>query len=1065
MIVKPIICSAFVKTRSLFFCLGFMLLHQPAGSSQTLAEAGWEAETITPQIENTVPFLPRFGGQFTTGSGLDNRSSYGSVYGWFPFSTTATTDLGFTETRFSFDTENSNFSSNILIGYRQILPQDNGIFGTYLSYDLRNTGNYTFQQIGGGLEWLSSTWEMRLNAYLPIGNRRPLVATEFIPLQTSFSQPRFQNQFLVVNRRDIIQQNQLFEAALTGFDFEVGKSLFQGYGVDLWGYVGMYFYGGEGVESFGGVRSRLLAQYNHNFNASLTLQSDAKFGTNLIFSVGMSWGGYQEDRPEVSLLQQLAKPIIRQDRISIETQLESEVLDTTQPVFLTNPITKQPWRFFHVTPGGNNGNGTIEFPFNSIVTATNQTQGDRNEIIYVQIGTNPGLAGFTIPDFVQVLSTGPQQIIDTVELGQLQLAGSGNNIFPAINNTVNMGNNTVLSGFTITGQNNPGIVIQNVGNAEIRDNIISSSRITAIQLNNTTGLIQFRNNQITGNTVPALIADNVNNVTITESQINSINSIDNGMTLNRVRGNFDFKNTTFNIDRPTNYGIQVSQVTGSANLTATTGSQIRGAGLAGASLADNTTFSGFTIDATGNDGIVASNVRDLRINNNRIINSNNSINIQNNTGAIAIDNNQMTNVTNGIILQNVNAVVSIKSHQIEATNNGIAVQNLNDAIAINNNRISNVTNSISLQNINAAVSINSNQIEATNNGIALQNLNDAIAINNNRISNITNGIDIQTIAGTATIANNEITNIINNGVNVGILDNLATLTINDNQISQAGANGRGISIDEMQTNAQTTVDINNNRISNIGDEGIYFNDIQNNARANITVDSNIIEATGQEGIQIDFIDDTAIANITISDNTIRDTGANQEGIYFHDIQGNAQANITISGNTIERVGSRAIAFDLIEVNATPTIIIENNQIDTTGDQGIYFDDIENLVNGNIIISGNAIANTGEDSIQFNIIENDAVVSLQVINNTLTNSAQDGLEIQHTSDENLCLVLSGNTTTGITGNGFNLLSGGVGQFQIVDRANINTNNTGTFNPNNIAASPLFADGNLGTFPCP
>jgi hypothetical protein len=84
---------------------------------------------------------------------------------------------------------------------------------------------------------------------------------------------------------------------------------------------------------------------------------------------------------------------------------------------------------------------------------------------------------------------------------------------------------------------------------------------------------------------------------------------------------------------------------------------------------------------------------------------------------------------------------------------------------------------------------------------------------------------------------------------------------------------------------------------------------------------------------------------------------------------------------------------------------------------------------------------------------------------LSNSAQNGLELEHTSNNNLCLVLSGNTATGITGNGFNLISGGGGQFQIVDRANITINNTGTFNPNNIPINPLFADGNLGTLPCP
>lgn len=1006
-------------SRSLFLAGSLALLYPATASSQTLAEAGWFSEAITPQPEVIPLISPRFSGQFTTHSGLDNHRNYGSIYGWFPFSTTVIQDLGFTETRLHFDTEKGYFSSNFLLGYRQLTPDNQAVFGTYLSYDFRNTGTHNFQQISGGLEWLNPAWEIRLNGYVPFGNRRSLVSEQFITLQNTFSRPRFQNRFLVVNQQEVIQHNRQFEAALTGFDFEVGNALLQGSNGDLWGYVGMYFYGGEGTESFGGWRSRLLAQYNNRFNGSLTLQSDGKFGTNLILSFGMSWGGYAANNREAPLLQQFTKPIVRQDRIAVETQLESEIIWRDRVIFMTNPVTQQPWRFFHVLPGGNNGNGTIESPFNSIIAATAQTQGDRNEIIYVQTGNNSSLAGFTIPDFVQVLSTGPQQFINTVELGQLQLLNSGNNRFPIVQNTVNMGNNTVLSGFAITGQNNPGVVIQNAGNVEVRDNIIQSQFQAGIQIENTTGSIHLQNNQITGNTVPALVANNVENVSITGSQLNSFNSLNNGITLNQIRGNFNLENTAFNIARPADYGIQVSQVTGNVNLTATTGSQIRNSGLAGASLTDNTSFSGFIIDAAGNDGIIANNSGNLTIANNQITNGNNGINIRDNTDAIAINQNQITNVTNGI----------------------------------------------NLQDINAAVTIAGNQIEANNNGIAVQNLNDAIAIDNNRISNVTNGIDIQGIAGTAAIANNEITNMVNNGVNIGILDNLAHLTINNNQIRQAGADGRGISIDEMQNNAQVTVNINNNHISNIGDEGIYFNDIQNNARANITIDRNLIEFTRQEGIQVDFIENFAIANVTISGNTIRDTGADQEGIYFDDIQGDAIANITLSGNIIERVGSRAIAFDLIEKNATPTITIENNQIDTTGDQGIYFDDIKDFVITNIAISGNTIANTGADNIQLNNIQDDAIATLQIINNTLSNSAQNGLAIKQSSNNDLCLVLSGNTATGITGNGFNLMVELWSQFQIVDITNIAINNTGTFNPNNIPINPLFANGNLGTLPCP
>jgi hypothetical protein len=986
--------------RSLFLGSCLTLFYPLAANAQTLSEVGWDNEPITAQVETLGIFLPRFGAQLTTASEVGNNSSYGSVYGWFPFSTTASTSLGFGETRLNFETESDRISGNFLLGYRQLLPESNAAFGTYLGYDFRNTGNTIFQQIDGGLEWLSESWEMRINAYIPVGRSRRLVAEQLINRGISVSHPYFENHFLAVTQRQVIQRNRFFEAALAGFDFEVGTRLYQWDNGDVRSYLGTYLYGGEGTASYLGLRSRLVARYNNTFNASLTLQTDGKFGTNLILGVGTSWGGFRSNsdlnRHQHSLFNRLASPILRQHQIAVDRQFESEFIETRRQIILTNPATQQPWRFLHVTPGGNNGNGTVESPFSTIIAATNRTRSDGNDIIYVQTGSNPGLDGFTIPDFVRVLSTGPQQFINTIELGQLQLLGSGNGVFPSIVGTVTMGNQTLLSGFAIAGQTNAGVVARNISSAVIRDNMIESPIIAGVLLENTTGTITLERNRVTGNTVPALIANNIENASVIDSNLSSFNSASNGITLNGIRGNFKLANTTVNIQQPINYGVQVSQVTGTVNLTATAGSRIANPGTAGALLTNNTTFSGFAIDAAGQNGIIANSVRNLSIRDNQIVNA----------------------------------------------NNGIDLQNMVDNVSVFNNRISQVNNGIYIQGSLANATISGNQIVQASNGINLQDFAGAIAVLNNQIS--------QTV---------------DRGINLGVIENQTTVTIANNQISELSATGRGISVDQIQNNARATLNIANNRISNIGDEGIYINDIQDNAEATITISGNIIENTGQEGMQIDFIEDNAIANITISGNTIRDVGANQEGIYFNDIQDNARVNLTISGNVIERVGSRAIAFDLIEVNATPTITIENNQINTTGDQGIYFDDIENTVNANITISGNAIANTGADSIQFDIIEDSAIATLQVINNTFSNSTQDGLEIEHTSNNNLCLVLSGNTATGIVGNGFNFISTGTGQFQIVDRANINTNNTGTFNPNNIAINPNFSNGNLGTLPCP
>lgn len=149
--------------------------------------------------------------------------------------------------------------------------------------------------------------------------------------------------------------------------------------------------------------------------------------------------------------------------------------------------------------GGAAGSGTFEAPFSTVQDGLTATRGDRNDIVYVQSGTNPGIPAFTIPANVQVLSTGVTQQIQTVQQGLTTLPLSGSGVLPRVTGTITLGNSTTLAGFNITPPiGNVGILASGVQNITIRQNQVSvnGNETAGIRLQNVTGTAT-----IIGNTV------------------------------------------------------------------------------------------------------------------------------------------------------------------------------------------------------------------------------------------------------------------------------------------------------------------------------------------------------------------------------------------------------------------------------------------------------------------------------------------------------------------------------------------------------------------------------------
>ncbi|NEO97382.1 MAG: hypothetical protein F6K58_01435 [Symploca sp. SIO2E9] len=494
--------------------LGFSLLLSEAFSSAVVAQT---TETSIGTAAD-LRVSPRLGiGYSTSGAGYDGFTSF---QGFVPLQQTPGSTLTFLQGQLLLD-NGSHLGGNILLGHRFYSNQDNRIFGGYLSYDNRNTGNSVFNQLGAGLESLGKTWDLRANAYVPIGNTRQRIDQSTVEIAREITgEPFFQNHFLVAEGERQLEQITSFEAAMAGFELEAGIKLARlGKQGDLRGYGGLYYYDAAGTDGALGWRLRLEANPADTLNLGLSFQEDAIFGTNVVFNVGANFPGTRPRgvNKQETVLARIGESVARTASITVDSQQESESFSEAFTIEATNPETGEPWFFQQVNLGVAGGDGTFENPFGILQDALNATLSDGNDIVYVQAGANPGIPGFTIGDQVQVLSTGPLQEINTTEFGLLQLPLSGAGILPGVADTVTLGNNNVLSGFEITAVSGPGIEARNISNGVIRDNAIASSMAAGVLLDNTAGTVTLTNNSISNSNLEGILAQAAGN---TKQEIN-----------------------------------------------------------------------------------------------------------------------------------------------------------------------------------------------------------------------------------------------------------------------------------------------------------------------------------------------------------------------------------------------------------------------------------------------------------------------------------------------------------------------------------------------------------------
>ncbi|NET56417.1 MAG: hypothetical protein F6K47_09660 [Symploca sp. SIO2E6] len=998
-----------------------------------------ETETAPPETTGSAADLeitPRVGTGYN--SSAAGHDGFGRFESFVPLFQNPGKDLLFLEGRFLLD-NSANLGGNVLLGYRAFNPELNRTFGGYVGYDNRDTGTRTFNQIGLGLESLGEIWDFRLNGYLPVGDTRQVVASNTVESNLQLTgDPFFQGNSLLLPVNGTFQTTTIREAAMSGLDLEVGAKITEfANGGEVRGQVGIYYYDASGSPSTVGGKIRVEVKPTDYLNLGLGVQHDDLFGTNILFTVGGTFPGtrpaaYRQEPDEMeSVWARIGESVSRSASIIVDQQVTSETFTGESTVTATNPATGQPWVFVHVTEGGNS-DGTFESPFSTLQEGIAVTQSDGNYIIYVRSGANSvDIGSITIPAQVQLLSAGVLQEISIQGLGLVALPFSNSGQLTNFTGTITLADQSVLSGFNLTSNSGPGIIVRDIGEITIRDSSITSSSQAALLLANTTGTVTLTNTNLTGNGVPALVGTNINNLTVTGGKIISTNSTTNGVTLNGVTGNLTLANgkitdsqaegilvenssgaiaiSDFQIHRAQHQGILLRQVDGTVQIANNKISDTAGVLPGDPTTANPPTGQGIGLfEVTG-----AVEITDNQVNGT--------------TGFFG--NSDFTNPANnylstgqGIALINTTAgevSLTISGNQVE--NNGI--DTADPTANIRGDGIGIFLEGEAMVN---SLDISNNRI--TNNG------GNGVIINQGRLtfgsSGGTDGGNSQ--ISNATITDNTIENNTLNGITIESFGGTGNLVIKNNS-SIRDNDFRGISI-FANGDGQITTGITSNNINNNGFSGIDISAFEDGQITTETT-SNSISQNGFRGISI-FANENGKITEKITNNSISQNGA--EGIN-NSASGNGWITAEISNNSINDNAANGI-FISASGDTQITKNITNNNISNNGSNGIFIESNENgQITANINNNTN-ISNNGFNGIHILTFEN-ALINTEITDNlSISDNGINGIFIEANENVQITTKITGNNITNNTSSGIHIFANGNGQItgNIKDNTDISQN---------------------------
>ena len=149
-----------------------------------------------------LQITPRFSLDLNTPRSGDEGNSFSQINAFFPLFQSSGRHLTFVSTTGRLDTQ-GNLGGNVALGHRLAVGNDM-VLGGYLAYDVRDTEQNTFNQIGIGAELKGPQWETYVNGYVPVGTTSASVG------EASSSGPTFLARAGTFERASVSDNTGLF---------------------------------------------------------------------------------------------------------------------------------------------------------------------------------------------------------------------------------------------------------------------------------------------------------------------------------------------------------------------------------------------------------------------------------------------------------------------------------------------------------------------------------------------------------------------------------------------------------------------------------------------------------------------------------------------------------------------------------------------------------------------------------------------------------------------------------------------------------------------------------------
>lgn len=434
--------------------------------------------------------------------------------------------------------DGDNREWNFGIGYRGLNAPGDAVLGVHGWFDRRrSTRGSVFHQVAGGVEYLSSDLDVRLNGYIPFNEEQRYT------IAGGSTTPYLADTGIFYDTNGL-----LVEKPLHGFDVELSlpvkalENTFDSFRVSAGGFA----FSGNDVETLRGVRLRAAADVTPDLQIGARFETDNQRGAQVFAEATLRFPfGSKASNRTLGLRSRLDESPERD--IDVITSAKVAVA-ATQRNAVTSAVDGQEQRVFHVdNTAAAGGDGSLSNPFNTLAAAN--TAADRaGDIIYLNRGdgTTAGQnQGVTLAHQGQALIGSG---VDFVYDGTRFTAGSGTNfsgtvlrtasIAPLLSNVAPASDavrvtadDVLLTGFDVIGSTRDGVAIVNSGG--IRVNQVSSNSnsryglyaYTENGITHDISLTDFEasNNSSSGVQVEANLAGVWNNVTI-QNVITNANS-------------------------------------------------------------------------------------------------------------------------------------------------------------------------------------------------------------------------------------------------------------------------------------------------------------------------------------------------------------------------------------------------------------------------------------------------------------------------------------------------------------------------------------------------------------